>query len=104
MTKELNTPTDIDPDNGSERVAIWSMDNELLLSKQPAIDGECTICYPQYNKKRKNPRLTATSPTYRDLFDLANTLILMSGDMHHVFIEGFNHDPETDTWNLQTGS
>jgi len=107
MTKELNTPTDIAAEKRGDRVAVWSMDNDLLLSKQPAIDGNCTIKYTAWSERAQDDvtvKYNAVSPTYSDLLAVANHLIMLTDDRHHIFVEDFMYDEVDGTWVLQTGS
>lgn len=97
MQRTLNVPTDLD----TKQVAIWSMDTTLLQSRQPAIYGLATIAYVSCGEVYK---IVKESPTYPDLLSIANELILRSGDRHHVFIESFEYNEETDQWMLYTGS
>lgn len=68
--------------------AIWSMSEELLLDEEPAFTGKRNVVYKDH--WGHNPiSLEVVDPTWRDLFRIADKLIEMSGDSHHVFIEGF---------------
>ena len=104
MSKILNTPTDI-PSQCRKGHAIWSMDNSLLASKQAAINGEAKIVYDRsYTIGGKVHNVTLYDPTYSDLFKVADLLMQMSGDFHHVFVEDFIYNEEKDHWELITGS
>ena len=99
MQKTLNIPTDL-----KEKVAIWSMNPEFLISREPAIYGLVKIVYDLTYCGGEVYKIVKDSPTYNDLFSIANELILRSGDRHHVYIEDFMYDEEKDVWVLITGS
>lgn len=101
MQTELNEPTDINAGEGV-KLAVWAIDQSLLMSKQPAINGECTIVYDMHWGEDEVSE-TVTDPTYTDLYLIASRLIHRSGDTHHVFIENFYHD-HANVWKLSTGS
>jgi len=100
MQTSLNVPTDL-----KEPVARWAMDSDLLRSRQPAINGLATIAYDcSWQIDGQLHKIVKDSPTYNDLFSIANELIVRSGDTHHVYIEDFMYDKDEDIWLLITGS
>jgi hypothetical protein len=96
----LNIPTDL-----KEKVAIWSMNPEFLISREPAIYGLVTIAHDcSYYDGGVLHRIVKENPTYTDLYSIANELILRSGYNHHVYIEDFRYNETTGYWDLITGS
>lgn len=69
-----------------ESVAIWSMDHDQLV--QQFATGKVAL---SYNVHWGDPvdAVRLNNPTYLDMFAAADKLIRMSGDSHHVFVEGF---------------
>ena len=99
--KTLNTP----PTDGEESmVAVWSMDDTALAWDGIAIDGRASIVYEDGWGEETPPPVELDNPTYQDLFKAANTLIVTSGDDHHVFVEDFMYDEKRNVWCLITGS
>jgi len=85
--------------------SIWSLCSSLLLQEEPAIEGKATIRYRDHWGENGEQTIEVTDPTYTDLWKAADTLIERSGDDHHVFVEDFLHDEDTEnTWDLVTGS
>ncbi len=76
---------------------VWAMDSFLLMSNEPAVNGDMTVSY-------KGLIRDLTSPTYRDLWVAASELITESKDEMHVFIEDFVYNTDENVWILVTGS
>jgi len=84
-------------------VGVGNASTSLLQWDKPAIDGPCTIVYNQHWGEQE-VTIEADSPTYKDLWHLADKLIRHSGDEHHIYIENFRHNAERNVWELSTGS
>lgn len=79
----------------------WSIyEVEDLHAKHP-YTGALTVTH-QSHWGDNIPEITIQGDTWADLFIASDKAIKQSGDMHHCYIEGFNHTG--DTLVLMTGS
>src|SRR5579859_390858 len=87
---------DMFPDDALVIFSAFGQDAEgLPLDNldQVAVDCPCRFVQkhdPFFGKGRDYPSEIVASPTWLQLCRLANSMILTTGDQHHVFLEGVN--------------
>ena len=75
--------------------AVWSVDSPRDCNANIGVDID-ELHYDGLSVK-------LSGPTWLDFYRAANDLIVMSGDRHHIFIEGW-YRTRNRTWELSTGS
>lgn len=86
--------------------SIWSIEEATDLNANHPYVGATHVSYTEHWGDQK-PSVEIKGTTWKDLYRAADKAIRMSGDQHHVFIEGFSQDKEGAdqfTLNLSTGS
>ena len=88
-------------------VSVWSIFGVNDFSVVP-FPGITTLRYEEHWGPKDRPLVhhfedQVGPPTWMDLWKAAESLIRLSGDTHHVFIEAFS-PRGTGTFYLQTGS
>jgi hypothetical protein len=78
-------------------IAVWSMNEVEDLTARHPYRGAVIMQYEGHE-------VGIVGPTWSDLYKSADAVIRLSGDLHHIFIEGFEFNADTQVLTLHTGS
>ena len=70
-------------------VSIWSIYDVQNINDRPNFESCRSVCYTDHWGKPVEIELPNNEYTWLDLWNVADECIKLSGDVHHIFIEGF---------------